>query len=366
MTKFGFIMFFSIFLSIFFCLHYYIFVRIANGLMLSPVLRNCLKIVFLIGGTSFIIGEFLRHHNSIWMKLFLLSPIWIGMLFISATVFVIVDCLKIFFNSFSFKYYSTIISIFIIFGLSGYALYNNAKNLKLNKFTINITKLPESLKGFSIVQLSDLHITSFTTKKWLEDIVKKTNSLNPDLIVITGDLIDSDITKNDDLCGTLKKLKATHGVFAIPGNHEYYTGINIFLNAAAKSNITILRNQSILIADKIELVGLDDGDRGQNLINNKIAALTSNSSGLPIILLSHKPDSYTNSLNIKTDLHLAGHTHAGQIVPFNFIIYMIYKYPVGLYKVNDSYKYTSSGTGWWGPPMRLFSNAEIVKFTLEN
>ena len=224
------------------------------------------------------------------------------------------------------------------------------------------------LTGFSIAHLSDLHLDGLKTLKWFQSIIMRVNNLNPDLIVITGDLIDSACDGLEKFCEPLRQLKAPYGVFAITGNHEYYVGINRFLEFAEKSNIIVLRNSSRTIANAIELIGIDDdtGKRFSLAGSDLKKAIANCDSSKPLILLSHQPKYFTEVSAMGIDIQLSGHTHAGQIPPMDLIVSLLYEYPYGLYRNDSSYIYTSCGTGTWGPPMRLFSRSEIVKIILVN
>jgi uncharacterized protein len=215
--------------------------------------------------------------------------------------------------------------------------------------------------------LSDLHLDFLKSDKWLKDIINKTNNINPDLIVITGDLIDNDLSKIQQFCESLKKLKSKYGVYAVTGNHEFYVGINEFIKVAQHSNIKVLRNEKETISDSIELIGIDDntGKRFSEIGSDLKTALKNCDLKKPIILLSHQPDIFSEAVKNGVDLQLSGHTHAGQIPPMDLIVKFYFKYPYGLYHRNLSYLYTTSGTGIWGPPMRLFSRSEIVKIILK-
>jgi predicted MPP superfamily phosphohydrolase len=164
----------------------------------------------------------------------------------------------------------------------------------------------------------------------------------------------------------LKRLDAAHGVLAITGNHEFYAGLDIFKEMAKQSNIKILRNKTITIADTLQIIGLDDdagkqfGIKGPGLD----ALIKTCDQNKPIILLFHRPLRFDEAAAKGVDLQLSGHTHAGQIPPADIMVWLIYKYPWGLYKKGDAYIYTSSGTGLWGPPMRFLSRNEIVYITL--
>ncbi len=224
------------------------------------------------------------------------------------------------------------------------------------------------MKGFKIVQLSDIHLGITPRESWLEKVVEKVNSIEPDLIVITGDLIDSDINGIGKLPEILKRLKSRYGVFAVSGNHEFYAGVERFYELGEKTGFKILKNEKFVVDENLEIIGIEDDtnrrfERGDFNPDELFRKIEKNRF---TIFLSHKPKYFENAVDAGVDLQLSGHTHAGQIPPMDLIIFLTFKYPYGLYRFKDSYLYTTSGTGVWGPPMRLFSSSEIVKIVLDS
>lgn len=391
MNKLHFAFFFSIFLSIYLGIHYYVYSRIVSGLLLSSKARNYLRLFFLLAALSFVLGKFLSNHTDcFWVKATaFLGVVWFGIIFIAFTVFLAANIFGIFFRSEAFKYYSTVFSLAAVFLLSAFSIYNASRIPVIRNIEIKLEKLPEKLSGFTIVQLSDLHLNMLKSEKWLSQIVDKTNNLEPDIIVITGDLLDSELDGVQGFCDELKRLKSKYGVYAVAGNHEFYAGYEKFLDIADKSDITVLKNEKVTIAGSIELAGIDD-DAGKRFSSpgSEIEKTLKNCDlKKPVILLSHQPDVFDEAVKFGVapttrlhtegvsvaaqagggvDLQLSGHTHAGQIPPLDLIVQFYFKYPYGLYRKNSSYIYTTSGTGTWGPPMRLFTRDEIVKITLKN
>lgn len=369
MLKLQFVVFILVFSSIYLGMHYYVFTRISNGLDLSLEVNKVLKICFLIAALTFILSEVLsRHTTPVWVKpVITFGFVWLGVIAISITVFVLSDLLQLFFRTPGFRHYSTIFSLILILVLSSYSWLNGARDPVLKEIKIKSGKLPGSVKSFTIVQISDLHVNLSKSSKWLERVVDKANREDPDLIVITGDLIDADLTKANHYSEILGKLKSKYGVYGCTGNHEFYAGVKLFENIAEKSNIILLRNSSQKIDDIIELAGVDDkaGKRFWEKGDDLPAALLNMDFSKPVVLLSHQPDLFDKAREMGVDLQLSGHTHAGQIPPLDFLEQFIFKYPYGLYKRDSSYVYTSPGTGYWGPPMRLFSRSEITKIIIE-
>ncbi len=368
MNKLYFLIFILIFSLVYLGIHYYVYSRIVAGLSISVCARSYLRIFFLIAALSFVLGEFLSRYISVYPVVYL-GNVWFGIISIALSIFIVKDILGLLrcFATRNDKLltYSAIILVIL---LSGYALYNAAQKPKLREVKITHRKITKELSGFTIIQLSDLHLSVLKSAQWLGSIVDRVNGLNPDLIVITGDLMDSESKGTGEICEALKNLKAKYGVFGITGNHEYYFGIDKFMEIAKKSNINILRNDKITIANDIELIGIDDdtGKQYQETGSDLKKIMQNCDFKKMIILLAHSPVGFGTAVDLGIDLQLSGHTHRGQIPPMNFLVYLYYKYPYGLYKKSSSYIYTTSGTGTWAIPMRLFSRSEIVKITLQN
>jgi predicted MPP superfamily phosphohydrolase len=261
-----------------------------------------------------------------------------------------------------------IIILIILTLVSGYSAFNGSTILVVKELTVPVKTLPKNMSGFTIVHLSDLHIGNRLTEEWLKKTVKKTNRLNPDLVVITGDL--SDITgldhKTHYIIDHLSRLKAKYGIIAVTGNHEYDEGLYTFPEITKETGILVLRNESATISEVIQVVGINDpfvgesGDKGPDLE----AAMKDIDPQKPIILLSHRPKYFDEAIQYGVDLQLSGHTHGGQPPPWELLVGLAFKYSYGLYKVGDSYIHVSGGTGLYGVPMRLFTHNEITKITL--
>lgn len=348
---------------IYLLIHLFVYVRIANGLGLNPFYRNIIKLIFLIGGSSFFIYRFLGRNSALY-HLDYFSSIWMGIISITFSVFVLQYIFVLIFPNHSMPV--TLFFIFLAFFVSGYSFYNCLGIPRIKDIEVPIEGLPSRLEGFSIVQMSDLHLDGWKSEDWLGKVVDKTNEINPDLVVITGDLINQDAKRCERFSGILRQLVPKHGVLAVIGNHESYSGIENFMEFAKDSGITVLRNECITVAEGIEIAGIDDDStrafsgEGSNLIK----AMEECDANRPVILLYHRPRGFKEAVEMGVDLQLSGHTHAGQIPPMDLIVFMIYKYPYGLYSYKSSYIYTTCGTGTWGPPMRLFSHPEIVKINL--
>jgi len=260
----------------------------------------------------------------------------------------------------------------IVMIISGISVINYYKPAFVKKMNISLKELPEIFNGFKIVQISDLHIGQLMTKSTLEKIVNQVNDLKPDIVAITGDLVDGSIKILANEISPLKNLKAKNGVYFVTGNHEYYSGVENWIYEIEKLGINVLSNENFEITkgkaeDKFYIIGVNDheakrfGDKYAPDFNKAFSGIEKDKIK---ILLAHQPVVMKEAAEYNTDLVLAGHTHGGQIWPFNYLVYLQQPYLKGLYKLADTKLYVNQGTGCWGPPMRLGSKNEITEILL--
>lgn len=361
-------MFFVIFLTIYILGNIYIMYRVLHDLKLHGT-GGAIFILFYLCITflsvySFKIVRF--NQPTIFTKIMTeIGYIWLGVFSISITYFLFTHLFFIFCSGPKFRYNTTVITIILIFVSSVYAVINTCQIPQVKEIKITVPNL--FTDKFTIVQLTDIHIDTATKYDEIKKIVDITNSLNPDIIVFTGDLADTDISKTYEKYGLLD-FKSKYGNFAVSGNHEYYRGITKYETLCKNINFKLLDNENVLVDNKFYVVGITDYKTSKKM-NYKPADIKKSLENVdfskPVIFLSHQPDSFFETQKYPVTIQFSGHTHAGQIPPFDIIEYFIYKYFSGLYKEKNSYIYVATGTRWWGPPMRLFSKSEIVKIVLE-
>ncbi|MBQ3835314.1 MAG: metallophosphoesterase [Elusimicrobia bacterium] len=366
------IMFFLVFFLIYFIGNVYIIFRIARDLNLHGLSFYIFFAVYIAAAVfSFWAMKFSRENSASEFAAVISKAgyIWLGVFSISIAYFLLSHILFIFNHSQKFMFNTTLVTIILIVISSVYSVINTCGVPRVKEVEINVKHLP--VDKFTIVQLSDIHIDVSTKYDDIKKIVDITNSLNPDIIAFTGDLADINIAKTYKEYG-LADLKAKYGVVAINGNHEYYTGVGLYEYVCNSLDWKLLNNENILIDDKFYFAGITD-IKTSTYFNNKKADVDKAMNGInfekPVIFMSHQPQIFSEVYKkYPITLQLSGHTHAGQIPPFDMIEYFIYKYFWGLYKENyngkESYIYVTPGTRWWGPPMRLISKNEITKITL--
>lgn len=369
---------FLIILSIFVALNAYIFIRGWQALPVGFIIHMVYTVLFLIASLSVFIAIFLGNRLPAWLALvFEQTGGYYMILFIFMLAAVVLgDMLRItnhYFNYFpdwivshypqaKLGYFITVLLMLVMISLIGFGRFTRTRIVEMNVAT---NGNPRHSEGLTIVAASDIHLGNVIRKGRLEKWVKLINSQDPDLILLAGDIFDHSYRAvlSQQMDKELLKLEATHGVFAIPGNHDYYTGIDKVLNFLHQSGINVLRDTAVTIDGKLVIVGRDDMTNKNRKPLDSI--LDSIPDGLPVIVLDHQPGSLAESIRLGADLHISGHTHNGQIFPFNRIVSKIYELGYGYRKSGKTHQYVSSGLGLWGAPIRLGTYSEIVKIHLK-
>lgn len=256
-------------------------------------------------------------------------------------------------------------------GLAGAAVFNGKLDPIVKKVAVTLDNLPKTLSGFRIVQLTDIHIGNTLDRTWLQNVIARTNHLEPDLIAITGDIVDGTPSALRKEASLLSDLKAPRGVYLVTGNHEYYSGANAWIQEYESYGIRVLRNENISIKGEdgsFRIVGIDDY-HGRRIQPGHGPNLEKALSNIPMteetVLLAHQPKAVYEAAKHGVGLVLSGHTHGGQIWPITKLVFLQQPYNKGIFRHDDTTQiYVSQGTGYWGPPMRLGSSNEITEITL--
>jgi uncharacterized protein len=235
---------------------------------------------------------------------------------------------------------------------------------------VPIARLPRAFDGFSIVQLTDLHVGVTIDAEFVRRVVARTNEQKPDMIVLTGDLVDGTVENLRDDAAPLAGLTAPHGVFAVTGNHEYYSGADAWIAELTRLGFRYLRNERVAIEKdgaRFDLAGIDDHSAhrwaGHGADLDK--AMAGRDPSRALVLLAHQPRQVRVACDYDVDLQLSGHTHGGQIWPWHYIVKVQQGgLLAGMYREKKTALYVSRGCGYFGPPVRVGAPLEITRIVL--
>ncbi len=376
------LVFFSIFFSIYAAINYYIFIRGWQALSIYPHLRILYLIIFLFLSLSYIAAKIfakaipgLLYDIILWAGSF-----WFALMIYFLLAVIMLDVIRLFnwqlnfFPPFVKENYpltkfiaaAAVILVTVIIVAAGYL---NTRNVHVKTLNINLPKGKSAAKQLNAALVSDIHLSPMDNEKFLSKIVDKINSLNPDIILIAGDLFDdhAEILNKREIGPSLLKLKSKYGAYAITGNHEFINGIESAAAFIQSYNIKLLRDTSILIDSSFYLIGRDDRAKKQFTGRDRKPLeeiVQSVDKAFPSILMDHTPLGLNEAERNGIDLQLSGHTHHGQMFPANLITKMIYEVSWGYLKKGRTQYYVSCGAGTWGPPVRTGSNSEIVNLKI--
>src|SRR5690625_1626866 len=269
------------------------------------------------------------------------------------------------------RFYSALLIVLVSLTATVVGFFNARRTPKVVEVEIKIAGLPDALNGFSIAQITDLHIGSTIKKQFVQRVVRNTNALDCDVIALTGDLIDGDVLGLAAHTQPLSQLEAPWGVYAVTGNHEYYSGAEQWVSEYTRLGMHVLQNEHVVLApnqETIVLAGVTDYDAGRfdaKRATDPKAALAGSPNNAAIkILLAHQPRSMWAAAEAGFDLQLSGHTHGGQFWPWGHFVRLQQPLVAGLHRHKQLHIYISQGTGYWGPPMRVGAQSEITHIRL--
>jgi len=262
--------------------------------------------------------------------------------------------------------YAFLLPLMISAGINAYG-YFEAKDIKTEKITIASPKIPEAAGRIRIVQISDVHIGIIVRGERLKHIVEEVKKAQPDILLSTGDLVDGQIDSLSEHTAFLRDVQPRYGKYAITGNHEFYAGLDEALDFTRGAGFVVLREAGVNVAGVINIAGVDDPTADAFGLAKPISEtelLRRLSRERFTVLLKHRPVIEKNSVG-HFDLQLSGHTHNGQIFPFNLVVQRFYPLITGYFNMpDDAHLYVSRGTGTWGPPIRFLSSPEITVIDL--
>ncbi|MGC4086308.1 MAG: metallophosphoesterase [Polyangiaceae bacterium] len=384
----SFAIFFSIALSLVGGAHYYLWARLVRDPGFSPgifkLLTATLVALFVSVPLSLVLARSITGpvgRAAVW-----LAFVWLGLTFITLVVLGSLDLLRSAallvdrfwgaaepLNPERRRSLSRLLAgavTLIAGGLGLTALRSALGRIRTHEVRITLERLPSELDGLSIVQISDVHIGPTLRREFLEEVVQQINALSPDVVAITGDLVDGSVEQLREHTAPLGQIRAKHGVFFVTGNHEYYSGAPEWCAELERLGIRVLRNERVSVGhaeQSFDLAGVDDFQAAQfgNGHGPDLAkALRGRDPNRELVLLAHQPRAVFEAQEHGVGLQLSGHTHGGQIWPWNFMVKLQQPVVSGLARFGKTWVYVSNGTGFWGPPMRLGAPAEITRLVL--
>ncbi len=287
---------------------------------------------------------------------------WLVFTLYMTMLLLLTNLIRVFHISFNYQFI-TCFSLTIILLIGGYINYIHPKTEVIN---IDINKHVNGNKELRIAAISDIHLGYGITKERVRELMEKVQKEEPDLILIGGDLIDSNLKPiiAQHMEDELNLLKAPLGIYMIPGNHEYFAGIGKCRQyVQEKTHIQWLQDKTITLPNGIQIIGRDDR---HNFRRKSLRELTTTlNPDYPIVLLDHQPYELQQTAESGIDLQFSGHTHHGQIWPISLLTDYLFELSHGYKKIKDSHIYVSSGLSLWGPPFRIGTQSEIVIFNLK-
>ena len=350
-------------------MHAYVVSRVW-GLMPTAISKRWLLFAAVLLWLSYPLGRALAHWKLTFPGYFfeMAGAIWMGALFLALIWLLAVDLVTGFGFLLTEAYKPLrVAALGLTALLSIWGLIQGLRSPAVREEVVVLRGLPVRLDGLVAVQVSDLHLGTLMGRRWLDRLADLVNGQNPDLIFLTGDVLDGGAEEVERLKPQLALFRAPLGVWAVTGNHEFYVGLDRSVAFMESCGIVVLRDSAREVAPGLVLAGVDDltarrefrvdGDPLQKALASRPEGAT--------IFLSHSPLGAETADKMGVGLMLSGHTHNGQIWPFGYLVRLYYPYITGRYAVGGMTLLVSHGTGTWGPPMRLFARGEIIRISLK-
>lgn len=362
--------FLAVVLTVWFLMNAYVGIRLATlAQVFMPAARRWVWVTVGCLAASYVLGRVLDRFGMGGVPLVLewLGAQWMGVLFLLLTALLVADLV----TGFGFAAPRLVVRVRVAAlacasALAVLAIAQGHRAPAVNRSEVHLPGLPMVGDGLKVAHLSDLHLGSLLGTRWLAARIAQTEALRPDLIVITGDLVDGDSAEVERLLPLLRTLHAPLGVFAVTGNHEFYAGLDRSVALLASAGFRVLRDAHVEVTPGLVLAGVDDltARKQFGLDNDPISRALQGRPAGATILLSHTPWRGAEAAAGGVSLMLCGHTHDGQIWPFGYLVRLQYPHVGGSSRIDGMTMLVSRGTGTWGPRMRLFRRSEINLITL--
>ena len=369
----SFVVFFSLLSTVLGSAHYYLYTRLFVAPALGPSFERSGAIICVLLTVAapllMIAGRFMPRERGRYYAALGFS--WLGIMLLLMTSLGLTELLRMLpIDELLRARWSAVGVVAVVGAATIYGVATAIGTVAVKDVAVQLSRLPASMSGFRVVQLTDMHIGPMLGRSWVEKIVSQVNALEPDIVVITGDLVDGSVKRLREHVAPLGELRAKHGVYFVTGNHEYYSGADAWLTELRRLGVRPLRNERVSIGDgnaSFDLAGVDDWRAfGQGHGRDLKKAVAGRDDDRELLLLAHQPKQVKEAAEHGVGLQLSGHTHGGQIFPWGFFVRAFDQpYLAGLSDHKGTKIYVSCGTGFWGPPMRIGAPAEITLLSLE-
>lgn len=324
--------------------------------------------VVILLGASYIVSRVLEHYSidGLSRVLEIVGAYWVGAFFLLFSTFFVFD-LCTGFGLWLRPQLPALRTVAFILALlmTIVALIQARRSPVVTEYEVALDGLPREANGTVLVVASDMHLGSLLGHGWASERAAQFELLHPDLLLLVGDIFEGDETTYSNWLPVLQQFRATHGVYVVTGNHEFYAGGAKIVDLFRRAGFHVLRDESIEPIPGLVLIGVDDiafrGRVAHAAVMEKV--LRQRPEGASV-LLSHTPQETQRAASAGIGLMLSGHTHEGQIWPFTYLVKLVFPIMSGRYRVLDMTAIVCRGTGTWGPPMRLFKRSELLRITL--
>jgi len=368
-----FLVFFSIVLGIWLVFHLYVGWRLWSlPLFANPTGHRILLLSLAVLYVSYPLGRYLYHHGwpRIGTALEYGGGVWMGTLVLLLSALGLVDLVTLFglvLKSWVVQMRTAAIAVAVL--LAVVAWIGGIVRPRTVELEVELPNLPASADGLVLSHLTDLHLGALIGERRLRSVIEQIDGMNPDLVVVTGDLIDGDAGAVERMVPVLETLTAPLGVYSILGNHEMYAGPERCRDLMRDSGFVVLDSEAAEIMPGLWIAGVPDSGHGpgtDGLDGALETALAGVEEGSAVIYLQHAPGNEEATAASSVGLMLNGHTHGGQIWPFHYMVLRAYPHIAGVHEIDDMTQVISRGAGRWGAPMRLFAPSEIYRITLRS
>ncbi len=366
-----FVVFLTVVLSIWALMHTYVFWRLANvPFVAAHVSRRVLMMAAAVLWVSYLLARILNSHRleMLGQPLEFVAATWIGILFLLFAVFLAADLITL--GGWLWPEQApTIRGWAAVIGglLSLVGVIQGLRAPVVRDYTVHLQGLPPERDGLTLVALTDLHLGTLIGPRWMARQIRRVQAMQPDLVVIVGDLVDGNVGQVDTMLPVLKQLRAPLGVWAVTGNHEFYAGIDRSVALFEAAGYRVLRDRWAEVVPGLLLAGVDDLTARPPVkpASRPVEQALAYRPRGATILLSHSPWQAETAAAHGAGLMLSGHTHNGQLWPFNYLVQRQYPLLAGRYEVDGMPVIVCRGTGTWGPRMRLWRPSEMLRIKLK-